>query len=119
MAHEPQEPPHDILAAEEYVVPAPDPALHREPPHDVLSAEEYAMPAPDPVLHYHGPVALPADPTGIAEPHDILAAEEFAMPVGHRPADVAPVRRDWGRTKLVIGAALALCVAFAARRRRS
>jgi hypothetical protein len=55
---------------------------HRRPEdaaHDVLAAEEFGMPAPDPVLH-HGPVTLPADPTGIAEPHDVLAAEEFAMP---------------------------------------
>ena len=47
--------------------------------HDVLAAEEFGMPAPDPALH-HGPVTLPGDPTGIAEPHDVLAAEEFAMP---------------------------------------
>ena len=50
-----------------------------EPAHDVLAAEAFAMPAPDPRLH-HGPVVLPDDPTGIAEPHDVLAAEEFAMP---------------------------------------
>ena len=73
-------------------MPAPDPALHREPAHDVLAAEEFGMPARDPVLH-HGPVTLPSDPTGIAEPHDVLAAEEFAMPAprgvrrrcGHSP----------------------------------
>ena len=47
--------------------------------HDVLAAEAFAMPAPDPSLH-HGPVLLPEDPTGIEEPHDVLAAEEFAMP---------------------------------------
>lgn len=50
------------------------------------------MPAPDPVLH-HGPVTLPADPTGIAEPHDVLAAEEFAMPAprhGHGSAATGP-----------------------------
>ena len=38
-----------------------------ESAHDVLAAEEFAMPAPDPSLH-HGPVTLPDDPTGIAEP---------------------------------------------------
>jgi hypothetical protein len=48
----------DVLAAEEFVVPAPDPALRPEhldlppdqvgaEPHDVLAAEEFAMPAPD------------------------------------------------------------------------
>jgi hypothetical protein len=50
-----------------------------EPAHDVLAAEEFAVPASDPSLH-HGPVRLPVDPTGISEPHDVLAAEEFAMP---------------------------------------
>ena len=74
---------HDVLAAEEFGVPAPDPALHREPAHDVLAAEEFGVPDPDPVLRYHGPVTLPDDPTGIAEPHDVLAAEEFALPAGH------------------------------------
>jgi hypothetical protein len=47
--------------------------------HDVLAAEEFALPATDPALH-HGPVELPSDPLGTAEPHDVLAAEEFAMP---------------------------------------
>ncbi len=73
------DPAHDVLAAEEFGMPAPDPALHREPAHDVLAAEEFGMPARDPALH-HGPVTLPSDPTGIAEPHDVLAAEEFALP---------------------------------------
>jgi hypothetical protein len=52
--------------------------------HDILAAEEFAVPAPDPSLH-HQPVVLPDDPSGIAEPHDVLAAEEFAMPAS-RPA---------------------------------
>jgi len=52
--------------------------------HDILAAEEFGVPAPDPELH-HGPVVLPEDPSGIAEPHDILAAEEFAMPAARRP----------------------------------
>ncbi len=50
--------PTDVLAAEEFVVPAPDPALQPEKlqlpadlvgdePRDVLVAEEFAMPAPD------------------------------------------------------------------------
>ena len=44
-------------------------------PHDVLAAEEFAMPARgDYGLH------LPRDPRD--EPHDVLAAEEFAMPSG-------------------------------------
>src|SRR5947208_15469516 len=47
--------------------------------HDVLAAEAFAMPAPDPDRH-HGPVLLPEDPTGEPAPHDVLAAEEFPMP---------------------------------------
>ena len=53
-----EEPPTDVLAAEVFVVPAPDPALTPEhldlpsdlvggEPRDVLVAEEFAMPAPD------------------------------------------------------------------------
>ena len=42
-------------------------------PHDVLAAEEFAMPA-------RSAGDIPPDPTGIQEPHDVLAAEEFAMP---------------------------------------
>jgi hypothetical protein len=101
---EPADGPHDVLAAEEFVVPAPDPGLHSDGPHDVLAAEEFVMPAPDPGLHvdrphdvlaaeefelgaadpslHHGPVTPPPDPSGIAEPHDVLAAEEFAVPAG-------------------------------------
>jgi hypothetical protein len=73
--------PHDVLAAEEFGVPAPDPVLHVERPHDVLAAEEFELGTADPTLH-HGPVTLPPDLSGIAEPHDVLAAEEFAVPAG-------------------------------------
>jgi hypothetical protein len=45
---------------------------------DILAAEAFAVPAPDPRLRHQ--VVLPSDPAGIVEPHDILAAEEFAMP---------------------------------------
>jgi hypothetical protein len=62
--------------------PSPPP---EEPAHDVLAAEEFAMPAPDPYLR-HQPITLPDDPTGIAEPHDVLAAEEFAMPATRPPS---------------------------------
>jgi hypothetical protein len=112
------DPAHDVLAAEEFGMPAPDPALHREPAHDVLAAEEFGMPASDPALHY-GPVTLPADPTGIAEPHDVLAAEEFAMPAprGHEtPGASAPQGR--ART-LVAAAALAYLVTRLLHRRRT
>ena len=61
-----------------------------EPAHDVLAAEEFALPAPDPDLHHQDPVELPDDPTGIVEPHDVLAAEEFPIPaVAHK----SPSRR--------------------------
>jgi hypothetical protein len=92
-----------------------------EPAHDVLAAEEFAMPAPDPRLH-HGPVTLPEDPTGIAEPHDVLAAEEFAMPAPPGGADgssAARHTRPSGRTLALAGTgAGALVPAFLVRRLR-
>ncbi|MEX1142532.1 MAG: hypothetical protein WD993_01600 [Thermoleophilaceae bacterium] len=51
----------------------PDDPTGIEEPHDVLAAEEFAMPA-------RSAGDIPPDPSGIEEPHDILAAEEFAMP---------------------------------------
>jgi MYXO-CTERM domain-containing protein len=44
------EEPHDILAAEEFSIPARDTRIPNDPtgirePHDVLAAEEFAMPA--------------------------------------------------------------------------
>ncbi len=62
-----------------------------EPAHDILAAEAFAVPTPDPSLH-HQPVVLPDDPSGIAEPHDVLAAEEFAMPSPRREAGRPPRR---------------------------
>jgi hypothetical protein len=92
-------------------------AESEEKPHDVLAAEEYGMPAPDPALH-HGPVRLPDDPTGIAEPHDVLAAEEFAMPApppgAHQPSAARAAR---GRAAIA-AAALGLLVGLRLRRRR-
>jgi hypothetical protein len=106
---------HDVLAAEEFGMPAPDPELHPNGPHDVLAAEEFGVPAPDPVLHetsqpahdvlaaeefevgsgdptLHRPVRVPGDASGIPEPHDVLAAEEFAVPAGR---DCSPVPGQW------------------------
>lgn len=117
------ESPHDVLAAEAYAMPAPDPALHEERPHDVLAAEEYAMPAPDPVLHHHGPVSLPGDPAGRPAPRDVLAAEEYALPAprpgapGDRTTRRGPVRPG-GRRTIVAGAALGLVLRLRRRRRR-
>jgi hypothetical protein len=50
-----------------------------EQPHDVLAAEEFAMPAPEEARR-RGPLVLPPEPNPSDEPHDVLAAEEFAMP---------------------------------------
>jgi hypothetical protein len=89
----------------------------QEPAHDVLAAEAFAVPTPDPSLH-HGPVRLPDDPTGIAEPHDILAAEEFAMPVA-RASGVTGVlaRRAGSPWRNGIGAAVVLLLLRRLRRR--
>jgi hypothetical protein len=108
---------HDVLAAEEFGMPAPDPALHREPAHDVLAAEEFGMPARDPALH-HGPVTLPGDPTGIAEPHDVLAAEEFAMPASRGPETPEASSPRRAPTLLAI-AALAAIATLLLRKRRT
>lgn len=55
-----------------------DPHLPEDPsgieaPHDILAAEEFPVPA-------RSAGAIPPDPTGIRGPHDVLAAEDFAMP---------------------------------------
>jgi threonine dehydrogenase-like Zn-dependent dehydrogenase len=101
---------HDVLAAEEFGMPAPDPALHPDEAHDVLAAEEFAVPAPS--LHA-GPVALPEDPTGIAEPHDVLAAEEFAMPA---PPPISVVTRERPRAPRAVVVGLGAAGVLAARR---
>ncbi len=77
-----------------------------EPPHDVLAAEAFVVPGADPELHPHGPVQLPEDPTGIAEPHDVLAAEEFAMPAPRPGGGRLPRTRQQKGRLLILGAAL-------------
>lgn len=90
-------------------------SARREPPHDILAAEEFVMPGPDPDLR--SPLRLPDDPTGMLEPHDILAAEEFPMPaVDHLPAaDRTSSRRLRG---LAGGGLLALVLFSWSRRAR-
>jgi hypothetical protein len=93
-----------------------------EEAHDVLAAEAFAVPGPDPALR-HGPIRLPEDPSGIAEPHDVLAAEEFAMPAP-RPASApaGAAGRLAAKTpvpvRMVALAAVALGILRALRRRR-
>lgn len=92
------------------------PGISKEgPAHDILAAEAFALPAPEPPQG----AALPADPTGMPEPHDILAAEEFAMPA---PDPVVNVRAERDRARRarirwtgVMGAGL---LALLLRRRR-
>jgi len=81
------------------------------------------MPSGDPTLR-HRPIALPDDPSGIAEPHDVLAAEEFAMPAGRGPAEesgggpLALARRAPSQLRIGVGVAVALLALIAFRRRR-
>lgn len=86
-----------------------------EAAHDVLAAEAFAVPAPDPNLR-HEHVVLPDDPTGIEEPHDILAAEEFAMPAAPPPRSGPGRAGPKGRTALG-GAVLGLLAILGLRRR--
>jgi hypothetical protein len=91
-----------------------------EPAHDVLAAEEFGMPAPDPDLH-HGPVRVPGDPAGIPEPHDVLAADEFPMPFARPAGPAASLIRhpDGGwRRGVLVAAALGLLVALSRPRGR-
>jgi hypothetical protein len=91
--------------------------------HDILAAEAFAVPGPDPTLR-HVPITLPDDPTGIAEAHDILAAEEFAMPAPRGIAQsgagaLAVAREASSPLRLgLLGAAVALVTLFLLRRRR-
>jgi hypothetical protein len=82
-----------------------------EPAHDVLAAEAFAMPAPDPRLHPH-PLDVPQDPAGgDATPHDVLAAEEFPMPAAHVGGGFVLTRAEHRRrlgVSAVAGGAVAL-----------
>ena len=88
--------------------------------HDVLAAEEFPLGTPDPALH-RTTFEPPADPSGIEEPHDVLAADEFAVPAG--PVDAGgPSTAAKGGVAAAGAAALAAAVGALAvlrRRRRS
>jgi hypothetical protein len=84
-----------------------------EEPHDILAAEEFAMPARgDHGLH------LPRDPHGIEEPYDVLAADEFAMPSG--PDRVVQTLKSGGASNSLklLGAAALAALLYAAVKRR-
>ncbi len=82
-----------------------------EPAHDVLAAEEFAMPAPDP------PHPVPEDPSGIPEPHDVLAAEEYPLGGGEPAGKGSLVRHpDGGIRRGILIGALALAALMALRR---
>ena len=122
MDRRPDDEPHDILAAEEFAMPAgPDAGLGGVPvdpsgseqPHDVLAAEEFAIPA-----HPDAPLSqVPVDPSGSPQPHDVLAAEEFGMPAGpdaeHHEARSGPPLAAAAALGALAGAAF-----YALRRRR-
>lgn len=85
--------------------------------HDILAAEAFALPGPDPDLS-HRPVTLPEDPSGISEAHDILAAEEFAMPAARpsRPSGIAAVSQPHWWVRVGGGIAVLLVVTRVRRR---
>jgi len=92
-----------------------------EAARDVLAAEEFGVPAPDPLLH-HEPLNVPddpEDPEGQAPPHDVLAGEEFPIPAApDRGADAGPTGVSRRPKGAVGGAAVALLGLVALLRRR-
>ncbi|HLY35609.1 MAG TPA: hypothetical protein VKU35_02750 [Candidatus Limnocylindria bacterium] len=103
----------------------PESTPGQEPAHDILAAEAFAVPGPDPGLRQRDRVRLPEDPSGIPEAHDVLAAEEFAMPAprpGSRPAGggarAALAASTQSPLRTAVGAAAAVLGALFLRRRR-
>jgi len=99
----------------------PEPNASVEP-HDVLAAEQFAMPAPEAALP-HGPVELPPEPNASAEAHDVLAAEAFAMPappphVAFASAPAETKRPSRRHALAVLAAGLGTALAALLRRRR-
>ncbi len=97
--------------------PHPSKPPEGEPAHDILAAEEFGVPAADPELHHHGPVVLPDDPSGIAEPHDILAAEAFAMPAARRHESPPTLAERARSPRGMLQIAVAFTAAFLLARR--
>ena len=77
------------------------------------------MPTVDPELR-HGPVTLPADPSGISEAHDVLAAEEFAIPAPRPRPGIPGALSSSGQSRALTAllALLALVVVVRLLRRR-
>lgn len=70
-------------------------------PVDVLAAEEFGVPAPDPAFR---PEVLNLPPDPIAdEPHDVLAAEEFPMPSPDEAHKVLSARKKRNQVALGVG----------------
>lgn len=88
-----------------------------EDAHDVLAAEAFAVPAPDPDLR-HEQVVLPDDPSGIEAPHDVLAAEEFAMPAASSRSHAAGAASAARARRTAMGVAAGLMALFGLRRAR-
>jgi hypothetical protein len=90
-----------------------------EPATDILAAEEFGVPAPDPAFTPEE-LTLPADLVG-SEPRDVLAAEEFAMPAPDearvRPREMVRRGLPFARVGAIVMAPL-LGVAWLLRRLR-
>jgi hypothetical protein len=99
----------------------PEPNASDEP-HDVLAAEQFAMPAPQAAWHPEAPPQLPPEPNASDRPHDVLAAEEFAMPAPPPHVQFASSAASSRRpSRRHVGAAAgigALLAGLAHRRRR-
>jgi hypothetical protein len=86
-------------------------------PVDVLAAEEFGVPAPDPALRPEH-LVLPPD-RGADKPHDVLAAEEFAMPSPDEAHKVPSVsRRKKAALRVALNAVPLVAVWLLRRARR-
>ncbi len=84
---------------------------------DVLAAEEFGVPAPDPALRPEK-LVLPPDPVA-DKPHDVLAAEAFAMPSPEEAHKVPTAVSRRNRAAIVVGLnTVPLVVAWLVRRAR-
>ena len=101
------------------IIPMSERPTKPDAAHDILAADEFAMPAPDPDLHHHGPVRLPEAPFGDIAPHDVLAAEEFPMPAARPRPAAALVEQRGGAGKAALEVLVLLLGLWALRRWRA